>query len=154
MKKVVVEKEIFIARFDGSEESYDKIEELCKIAGEKLGSIVNCGLRESGKALAISVTYCSNGRVFFLNDEDNILLLDPLREKNYLQLQAVNHKYITSMYGIRMSDEMSDEEILKEMGWTIECQSPFEIRHEDGSFASGQAAQYCLDNIKKEFDEL
>jgi hypothetical protein len=43
---------------------------------------------------------------------------------------------------------LSDEDILLEGGWTIECFSPFEIRHEDGSFASGQAAQIVLDYLK------
>lgn len=33
-----------------------------------------------------------------------------------------------------------DIEMLKRNGWTVECERPFEIRHEDGSFASGQAA--------------
>ena len=33
-----------------------------------------------------------------------------------------------------------DREILEKNGWTVECESPFEIRHEDGSFATGQAA--------------
>lgn len=33
-----------------------------------------------------------------------------------------------------------EEAILKANGWEIECESPFEIRHEDGSFATGQAA--------------
>lgn len=30
--------------------------------------------------------------------------------------------------------------VLEENGWIIECESPFEIRHEDGSFATGKAA--------------
>jgi len=29
---------------------------------------------------------------------------------------------------------------LIEDGWEIECEDPFEIRHEDGGFASGRAA--------------
>ena len=31
---------------------------------------------------------------------------------------------------------MTNEDLLKENGWEVECESPFEIRHEDGSFAS------------------
>lgn len=27
-----------------------------------------------------------------------------------------------------------DEQLLEKFGWTLECESPFEIRHEDGSF--------------------
>ena len=40
------------------------------------------------------------------------------------------------------------EAMLEGMGWTVECHSPFEIRHEDGSFASGQAAQMVLEYLK------
>ena len=35
-------------------------------------------------------------------------------------------------------------ELLEENDWTVECESPFEIRHEDGSFATGQAAEIVL----------
>jgi len=37
-----------------------------------------------------------------------------------------------------------DEQFLESLGWTVECQSPFEIRHTDGSFATGQAARMVL----------
>ena len=40
--------------------------------------------------------------------------------------------------------EMTDEELLKENGWTVECESPFEIRHEDGSFGCGRGAMDLL----------
>ena len=39
------------------------------------------------------------------------------------------------------------EELLEENGWSIECQSPFEIRHVDGSFASGNAARRVIDSF-------
>lgn len=38
----------------------------------------------------------------------------------------------------------TQEAFLAALGWTVECESPFEIRHEDGSFASGQAASMTL----------
>lgn len=41
--------------------------------------------------------------------------------------------------------QVPDETILEHHGWTMECESPFEIRHEDGSFASGQAAEIVLE---------
>tara|TARA_R110001606_G_scaffold379561_1_gene539665 strand:+ start:962 stop:1135 length:174 start_codon:yes stop_codon:yes gene_type:complete len=44
-------------------------------------------------------------------------------------------------------------EILEDNGWIIECESPFEIRHEDGSFATGQAANIVLYFLKPEEDE-
>ena len=43
------------------------------------------------------------------------------------------------------------EELLKKHGWTLECESPFEIRHEEsGSFATNLAAKYVLECIEKE----
>ncbi len=42
---------------------------------------------------------------------------------------------------------MSKEEILENEGWIIECESPYELRHVDGSFASGQAAYIVSDYI-------
>lgn len=35
---------------------------------------------------------------------------------------------------------MKQQKLLERNGWTVECESPFEIRHKDGSFAKGQAA--------------
>ena len=49
---------------------------------------------------------------------------------------------------------MSDEKLLESNGWTVECQSPFEIRHEDGSFATGQAADIVLSSIRSEFPTM
>ena len=46
-----------------------------------------------------------------------------------------------------------DIELLEENGWTVECESPFEVRHEDGSFATGYAAQIVLDRVKQEHEE-
>lgn len=34
-----------------------------------------------------------------------------------------------------------DEELLAKSGWVVECESPLEIRHGDGSFATMQAAE-------------
>jgi hypothetical protein len=42
------------------------------------------------------------------------------------------------------------EPILSRNGWTIECESPLEIRSEDGSFASGFAANIVIDQILKD----
>lgn len=47
----------------------------------------------------------------------------------------------------------NDRELLEKDGWTIECESPFEIRHEDGSFGSGQAAQCVLASLQYEAQE-
>lgn len=39
---------------------------------------------------------------------------------------------------------MNKEEILEQNGWTITCQSPFELEHEDGSVATGLAAEIVI----------
>jgi hypothetical protein len=39
-----------------------------------------------------------------------------------------------------MTRETKMEELLAKYGWQVECESPLEIRHSDGSFASGRAA--------------
>lgn len=41
-----------------------------------------------------------------------------------------------------------DKDILDDNDWTLECESPFEIRHESGAFATGIAAQFILDDLK------
>ena len=38
---------------------------------------------------------------------------------------------------------------LDDAGWTVECESPFEVRHEDGSFASGSAARYVVKTVQE-----
>lgn len=45
---------------------------------------------------------------------------------------------------------MTTEQVLIHYGWTLECESPYEIRHEDGSFATGQAARIVIDALKQE----
>ena len=43
------------------------------------------------------------------------------------------------------------EAFLCKAGWTVECESPLEIRNQDdGTFASGQAAQIVIDYIISE----
>ncbi len=43
---------------------------------------------------------------------------------------------------------MTNEDLLKENGWEIECESPFEIRHKDGSFASMNAAYSVVEELR------
>lgn len=45
---------------------------------------------------------------------------------------------------------MKEKILLKKNGWSIECESPLEIRHEDGSFATEQAARYVIDGLCEE----
>lgn len=34
-------------------------------------------------------------------------------------------------------------------GWEVECEHPLELRHEDGSFASGQAARLVIEYLQE-----
>lgn len=43
---------------------------------------------------------------------------------------------------------INDEELLNKNGWEIECQSPFEIRHKNGSFATMDAAYIIVSKLK------
>lgn len=43
-----------------------------------------------------------------------------------------------------------DRHLLEQHGWVLECESPFEIRHTDGSFATGYAAELILQLLKAE----
>jgi hypothetical protein len=47
-----------------------------------------------------------------------------------------------------------DIEILEDDGWIVECESPFEIRHTDGSFATNQAAYSVLNSLKDRCDVI
>ena len=40
------------------------------------------------------------------------------------------------------------EEYIESKGWTIECESPLEVRHTDGSFATLNAAQLVIDSLR------
>lgn len=42
----------------------------------------------------------------------------------------------------------NDRRILEEDGWTVDCESPFEISDADGNRATGRAAQYVLEFLK------
>ena len=46
--------------------------------------------------------------------------------------------------------DRDDVELLKENGWEVECESPFEVRHVDGSFATGLAARIVLERMRWE----
>lgn len=45
------------------------------------------------------------------------------------------------------------EQYMESQGWTIVCESPLEIQHEDGSFASMQAAKALIRELKTEYEE-
>jgi ribA/ribD-fused uncharacterized protein len=60
---------------------------------------------------------------------------------------------ITAVRDKLIAESKSDEDYLKEEGWVVECESPFEIRHnESGSFASGHAAYAVIRDIKANYN--
>lgn len=49
---------------------------------------------------------------------------------------------------------IEDIQMLEDDGWVVECESPFELRHSDGSFATGQAAYIVLNSLKDKCDVI
>ena len=49
---------------------------------------------------------------------------------------------------------MTDKEILEKAGWKIDCESPFEIRHDEGSIATGMAARIVADVLREQHEEV
>jgi len=47
----------------------------------------------------------------------------------------------------------TNDELCDKYGWTIECKSPLEIRHADGSFASGRSADVLVWYLRDQYDE-
>ena len=49
---------------------------------------------------------------------------------------------MTPMYNVER------DKILEKLGWVVECESPYEIRHEESnSFATGWAAEIVIDDL-------
>ena len=44
---------------------------------------------------------------------------------------------------------MTDDELLEKHGWTLECESPLEISHKDGSFARYLPASLLIDHLRE-----
>jgi hypothetical protein len=100
--------------------------------------------------------------VVFTRNDDTCpeVVCEPGRENEALELLA-KMKKITLIRPddgnrpkgtLKTFDEqrvLSDEEILEEHGWTMECQSPFEMSHKDGSRATGQGAYMILRQIRE-----
>ena len=49
--------------------------------------------------------------------------------------------------------EMTDKELLTEVGFMVECESPFEISHVDGSRATGLAARMIMRMLRDEEEQ-
>lgn len=45
--------------------------------------------------------------------------------------------------------EIEDVKLLESWGWTLECEIPLEISHEDGSRATGKAAGVVFEELKR-----
>lgn len=53
--------------------------------------------------------------------------------------------------GIRMTP--NTQHMLEEAGWSVECISPLELRHADGSFASLNAAEMVIECLRRQAEE-
>lgn len=48
--------------------------------------------------------------------------------------------------------KITDKQLLEAYDWIVECESPFEIRHEDGSFATGSAASIVVEYLREDHE--
>lgn len=46
-----------------------------------------------------------------------------------------------------------NEKILDQLGWIVECESPLEISHIDGSTATGWAAEIVIQELHENFED-
>lgn len=46
---------------------------------------------------------------------------------------------------------LSEKDVIEAMGWSIDCQSPLEISHKDGSIATMQAATMVIYSLVEEY---
>ena len=46
---------------------------------------------------------------------------------------------------------ITDEAILEYYGWSVDCESPYEISNIDGSSATGQAVSCVLNSIRQNY---
>lgn len=86
------------------------------------------------------------------------------KEANQLQ-REIDHILDTGANSIRLlemidtfldrryTNTLNKEELLEKLGWTIECQSPLEIRDKNGNFASGFAAKIVMDELTENFND-
>jgi hypothetical protein len=82
-----------------------------------------------------------------VDKDDTRLFLNELREVGC----PVSFDYTIMAlgeYAETALDAETDEALLEADGWTVECKSPFEIRHKDGSFATGQAADAVVFTLR------
>lgn len=78
------------------------------------------------------------------------LKIEEIEYENENLVSIMDGDFVMHIHG---KERISTEEMLEAMGWTITCQSPFEIEHTEGSRASGQATQMVIDAVIEEYKE-
>lgn len=48
---------------------------------------------------------------------------------------------------------MTDEKLLEKYGWSLDCKSPLEVSHNDGSFARHLPASLLIDHLREVYEE-
>jgi len=48
---------------------------------------------------------------------------------------------------------MTDKKILERYGWNLDCESPLEVSHSDGSFARYLPASLLIDHLREVYEE-
>jgi hypothetical protein len=85
-------------------------------------------------------------RRFLSRDEVRLFLSEMVATKVDRPFDSVMKR--VDDHADKVLDTETDEALLQADGWTVECSSPFEIRHKDGSFATGQAAEAVLFTLR------
>lgn len=50
-------------------------------------------------------------------------------------------------------EKLSDEQLLERYGWSLDCQSPLNISHVDGSQASNLPARLMIHHLREQYEE-
>lgn len=96
-----------------------------------------------------------NADVYFpdisrLKWEEKRILSHKIDEKH--EYDFVIKKYINDNLTF-LNQKLTDEDKLNRLGWSVTCQSPHELTHEHGSFASGIAADILFTELTENFED-
>jgi hypothetical protein len=153
MQKIVVEKEVLFVKYDGSAESIKAIKSLCELA-EKDSSLSYkvslLGPPNDSLSLETIDKESGGSHTSYLYSNYNLSVVYDPDCKN--PIFSCDEDYLKSEYGYSYNPTRDD--MLKEMGWQVVCESPLTVEHDDGgSYAVGVAAEYVIDSLIKEYKD-
>lgn len=84
-----------------------------------------------------------------MTDSDKIILfLDWQDSKPLDYFHGCDNEAIAVEF-VKSQKPITDNELFEKYGWTVECESPLEVRTDDGSFATMEAAHILLDYLRE-----